>query len=102
MIQPVTSRLRIRVQPNASRLEIAGWHGDALRVRTTAPPAAGKANQAVSRMLAQALGVPQRDVNVVRGHGSRDKIVEIIGIDEPELLRLVERLIAVRAPSAPS
>lgn len=101
MTQPVTSHLRVRVQPNATRSEIAGWYGVALRVRTTAPPVAGKANQAVSEMLARALGVPQRDVNVARGHGSRDKVVEIVGIEEPELLRRLDGLIAARAPAAP-
>ncbi len=101
MTQPVTSRLRVRVQPNATRSEIAGWYGDALRVRTTAPPVAGKANQAVTEMLAHALGVPSRQVNVARGHGSRDKVVEIVGIDEPELLRRVDGLIAAHTRTAP-
>ena len=100
MTKPVTSRLRVRVQPNASRSEIAGWFGEALRVRTAAPPVAGRANRALVETLAQALDIPRTDVNVVRGQGSRDKIMEIVGIDEPELLRRLEQLVAPDIPGA--
>ncbi|CAI8018331.1 UPF0235 protein PTH_1821 [Geodia barretti] len=93
MTKPVTSRLPVRVQPNASRTEICGWYGDALRVRTTAPPARGKANRAVAEVLAHALDIPPSNVSVARGHGSRDKVMEIIGIAEPELLRRLDGLL---------
>ena len=94
MTKTVTSRLPVRAQPNASRSEIAGWYGGALRVRTTKPPVAGKANRAVAETLAHALNIPRAEVRVARGHGSRDKVIEIVGIDEPELRRRLERLIA--------
>lgn len=94
MTKPAISRLRVRAQPHASQSEIAGWHGGALRVRTTAPPVAGKANRAVAEMLAHALNIPRAYVSVARGHGSRDKVMEIVGIDEPELRRRLERLMA--------
>ena len=100
MTKPLTSRLRVRVQPNASQSEIAGWHGGALRVRTAAPPVAGKANRAVAETLAHALDVPPTHVSVARGHGSRDKVMEIVGIDEPELRRRLERLVAPDKPAA--
>ncbi|MDE2785650.1 MAG: DUF167 domain-containing protein [Chloroflexota bacterium] len=100
MTKPVTSRLRVRVQPNSTRSEIAGWYGGALRVRTTAPPVAGRANRAVAEVLAHALDVPRTDVSVARGHGSRDKVMEIVGIDEPELRRRLERLVAPDTPAA--
>ncbi len=93
MTRPVTARLRVRVQPNAARTEILGWYGEALRIRTTAPPSRGKANQAVAEMLANALDIPRTDVGVVRGHGSRDKIMEIAGIDETELRRRLTDLL---------
>ena len=93
MTKPVTSRLQVRVQPNASRSEIAGWYGGVLRVRTTAPPLAGKANRAVIETLAHTLNIPRADVSVARGHGSRDKVMEIVGIDEPELRRRLDRVI---------
>ena len=62
-------------------------------MRTTAPPVAGKANRAVIDTLAHALNIPRADVSVARGHGSRDKVMEIVGIDEPELRRCLERVI---------
>ncbi len=61
-------------------------------MRTTAPPVAGKANRAVSETLAHALNIHRADISVARGHGSRDKVMEIVGIDEPELRRRLERL----------
>ena len=94
MTRLVTSRLRVRVQPNAARSEIAGWYGGALRVRTVAPPVAGKANRALVEILSHALGIPRADVDVTRGHGSKEKVVEIAGIDEPELRRRLEHLVA--------
>ena len=100
MTKTVTSRLRVRVQPNATRSGIAGWYGGALRVRTTAPPVAGKANRAVAEVLAHALDIPRTNVSVSRGHGSRDKVMEIVGIDEPELRHRLERLVAPDPPAA--
>lgn len=102
MTKPVTSRLRVRVQPNASRADIAGWYGGALRVRTTAPPVEGKANLAAAAIVARALHIPRTDVTVVRGHGNRDKVMEIIGIDEPEVLRRLGALMKSDAPGTTS
>ena len=73
--------LKLRVSPNAARSEIAGWYGGALRVRVNASPVNGKANSAVVEILARCLGVSPRDVEIVRGHGSRDKVARVHGID---------------------
>jgi uncharacterized protein len=80
------TRLRLRVVPGARRSEIVGRHGDAWKLRVTAPPERGAANEAVVDLLAGALGVSARDVRLVSGHGSRDKIVELtaLGADEAE------------------
>jgi len=59
------------VQPRASRSEIIGQHGAALKVRLQAPPVDGAANEALVRLLADSLGVPQRSVRVVAGATSR-------------------------------
>lgn len=80
-------RLRIRVQPRASRTEIAGAHGDELRIRLQAPPVDGAANDALVRFLAQALGVPRSAVDIVSGSASRSKTVAIRGIAEGEAAR---------------
>jgi hypothetical protein len=67
----------VRLQPRASKNEIAGLHGHALRVRVTAPPVDGLANEALIDFLSRALQVPRRNVCIVSGFTSRTKVVEI-------------------------
>lgn len=69
--------LTLHVQPAAKRTEVAGVHGDALRIRLAAPPVEGKANAELVRFLADAFGVPLRQVTLVRGETSRRKVVRI-------------------------
>jgi uncharacterized protein (TIGR00251 family) len=71
--------LRVRVQPRAARDEVAGWDGATLRVRVSAPPVAGEANEAVRALLARSLRVPRAAVTLVHGSGARDKLVRIQG-----------------------
>lgn len=73
--------------PGASRDGIAGWLGDALKVRVAAPPEKGKANAAVEGLIAAALGLPREYVRIVGGHGSARKVVEIDRLDEAEVRR---------------
>lgn len=73
--------LRVRVQPRASRDALGGERQGALVVRLTAPPVDGRANEALARMLADALGVAPSAVRLVRGDSGRDKLVAIAGID---------------------
>lgn len=87
----MTTRLTLRVSPGAARPGIIGRHGDGWKVRVAAAPEDGKANAAVIRLLADTVGVPARDVAILTGHASRDKTVELTGIDERETeRRLVE------------
>ena len=79
-----TTRLRVRVSPGARRAEVAGRHGEGWKVRVTAPPAGGKANEAVLRLLARTLAVPRARVALVAGHSRRDKVVELVGLDPAE------------------
>jgi len=72
-----TLTLALHVQPGARRTEVAGLHGDALKIRLSAPPVDGRANAALLRFLADAFGVPQRAVTLVRGETARDKVVRI-------------------------
>jgi len=74
-------RLRLRIQPRASRTEVAGLHGDLLRVRLSAPPVDGEANAELVRFLADVLRVPVRAVEITAGHGSRQKTVTVAGAD---------------------
>lgn len=65
--------LTLRVQPRASRDELVGPLGDALKVRITAPPVDGKANEHLIRFLAKAFGVPRSAVELLSGDTGRDK-----------------------------
>ena len=75
-----TVRLAVRLTPRASRDAIAGFEGETLRVRVTAPPVAGRANGALVRLLAKRLGLPRGAVRVVAGQTSRSKVVAIDGL----------------------
>ncbi len=86
-----TTRLRLRVSPGATRTELAGRHGDAWKVRVSAPPERGRANDAVIRLLADRLSLPRRDVSVVSGQASQDKIVVVHGLGRAETERRLER-----------
>lgn len=77
-------RLRLRVQPRASRTELAGVMGDRLRVRLAAPPVDGAANEALVRWLAERLGVARGVVRVVSGQTGRNKVVAVAGIGVAE------------------
>jgi uncharacterized protein len=81
-------RISVRVQPRAARSEIAGVHGDALKVRVAAAPVDGAANAALVEVLADALGVSRRCVRVVAGASSRSKVVEIENVDVENVRRL--------------
>ena len=70
--------LTLHVQPGARRTEVAGTHGDSLKIRLGAPPVDGKANAELLRFLAEAFGVLRRDVTLVRGDASREKIVRVV------------------------
>jgi uncharacterized protein (TIGR00251 family) len=73
-------RFDVRVQPRASRSEIAGVYGEALKVRLSQPPVDGEANEALIDLLAKKLGIAKRDVRIVSGTTSRTKTVEVIGV----------------------
>ena len=70
----------VRVQPRASRDEIAGEWQDALKIRLTAPPVDDRANEALRRLLAARLKVPLSAVRITAGERSRTKRVEIRGV----------------------
>lgn len=79
------SELPVKVVPGASRDAVAGWLGEALKIRVSAPPEKGKANTAVCALLAETLGLSAGAVTVQRGQGSPRKVLRIEGLDEDEL-----------------
>jgi uncharacterized protein (TIGR00251 family) len=78
-------KLPIKVVPSSSRDCIAGWLGEALKVRVTAPAERGKANAAAERLVADALGASRQCVRIVAGQASVRKVIEIHGFSEPEV-----------------
>lgn len=69
--------IKVRVQPRASRTEIAGEHDAAIKLRIHAPPVDGKANEECRRFLAKVIGVSPSSVEIVSGDSSKDKVVRI-------------------------
>jgi hypothetical protein len=74
------TRIAVHITPRAAADQIAGWTGEELRVRVAAPPIEGRANAALTRLLAQALGIAPGRVRVVVGTKGRRKLVEIEGL----------------------
>jgi uncharacterized protein (TIGR00251 family) len=69
--------LSVHVQPGAKTTQLAGLHGEDLKVRIAAPPVDGRANAALEELVADALGVPRRCVRVVKGATSRRKTIHV-------------------------
>jgi uncharacterized protein len=82
---PSGARLRVRVEPRASRDEVVGWREDTLRLRVSAPPLEGRANAAVVDLIARAAGVARSAVSVVAGERSRDKLLRVDGVSAAAL-----------------
>jgi uncharacterized protein len=79
--------LELWVQPRASRDEVAGFQDGAVKVRLTAPPVDGEANDALVRFLAKKLGIARSNLVIVRGHTGRRKAVRIAGLTAEEVRR---------------
>lgn len=90
-LQPSTDGvlLRVYVQPGASREDIAGYHGDALKIRLKAPPVEGEANAACIRFLASLFGLPQTNLSIKTGHKSRLKLIEMEGVSIGEVKKVI-------------
>jgi uncharacterized protein (TIGR00251 family) len=85
-----TLSFAVRVQPRASRDEIAGEWQDGLKIRLTAPPVDDRANEALRRLLAARLKVPLAAVRIVAGERSRSKRIEIRGVTRAMILALTD------------
>jgi len=84
--------LSIKVVPGSSRDCVAGWLGDTLKVRVRAPAERGKANLAVEKIIAEAIGVSPASVCVVKGRASPRKVVEISSLSKSEVHRRLSEL----------
>ena len=75
----------VKVVPRASKNQLMGIEGDAIKIRLTAPPVEGKANDALVKFLAQVLGTSRAQVEIVRGAKSKQKIVRVRGLTAEQL-----------------
>ena len=80
--------LTLHIQPGAKRSELAGLHGEALKIRLAAPPVEGRANEALLKFIAGLFDVPVGQVELKQGSQSRHKVVAISGstVDPQQLL----------------
>jgi hypothetical protein len=81
----------VKVIPRASKNQIAGIEGDAIKIRLNAPPVEGKANDALIKFLADVLGVSRAQIEIVTGQTSRRKVVRVLGVTAQEVKRRLER-----------
>jgi uncharacterized protein (TIGR00251 family) len=86
--------LRLHVHPGAGRTAVVGRHGDAVKVKVGAPPADGRANTAVLGLVAETLGIPVSQVELVGGASSRAKRVRVKGVEVDDLRRVLQRVVA--------
>ena len=89
-MEGLSTRLRLRVSPGARNARVVGRHGQAWKVRVAAPPEGGRANEAVVRLLAETLSLPRGAVTLVSGHGARDKVVRLDGLDQTQIERRLQ------------
>ena len=69
--------IKVKLLPRSSRNHIAGKEGNRYKIKVTAPPVDGKANEALIKLLAKNLGIPGRDIEILSGHTSRLKTIRI-------------------------
>ena len=80
---------RVRVQPRASRSEVAGEYNGALKLRLTAPPVDGKANEECRRLMAKLIGVSPSSVEIIAGQSSKDKVIRVHHITADRIHKLL-------------
>jgi uncharacterized protein (TIGR00251 family) len=78
--------LKVYLQPKSSKNEIVGPYRDGIKVKVTAPPIEGKANEALIRLLTKELGISPSCIEIIKGHHSREKTLRISGMVDRELM----------------
>ncbi len=78
-------RIEVKVEPRSSQKAIAGILGNTLKVKLTAPPVEGAANEQLIEILSEAFGIRKSAITITRGQSSKNKVVEIAGISTPSL-----------------
>jgi uncharacterized protein (TIGR00251 family) len=84
--------LKVKVEPRSSKSEIVGSYGDGIKVKLTSPPVEGKANKELLEVLSKELNVRKKDIEIISGHSSKNKVVRIAGLSKIESKRNVIKL----------
>jgi uncharacterized protein len=92
--------LAVHIQPGAGRTEVVGRHGDALKIRVAAPPTGNRANDAVIELVTKEFALKKGDVSVTSGATSREKRLQLTGVELRAAERVVDRLLAPTPGSA--
>ena len=82
--------IKVKVIPRSSRTEILGKENDIYRMKLTDPPVQGKANKAAIELLAEKLGVPKREIEIVSGKTGRLKTIRIRGLTAGEVAQALK------------
>ena len=82
--------IKVKVIPRSSRTDILGKENDIYRMKLSDPPVEGRANKAVIELLAEKLGVPRREIEIVSGKTGRLKTIRIRGLTAAEIARALE------------
>ena len=93
-----TATIKVRVQPGARKEQVLGYSEGVLRVHVTAPPVEGKANAAVMDLLSRVLGVRSSQITILRGLGSRDKVLRVKGLSQEQ----AETLLSLHGSTGPT
>lgn len=103
-IRELTSgvQISIRAQPGARREGVCGVHAGRLKVAIAAPPDKGKANEAIIRVMASALGLKRSQLAITSGQTSRDKTLQVEGTAVADVRRRIEELLTTSAGGADS
>ncbi len=84
--------IKIKVQPRASKSAVVGMIGDALKLSLTSPPVEGEANKACIALFADVFQVPKKNITIITGNKSRNKIVHIAGVSLEDVHFILEKL----------
>ena len=90
-VEPGIVRIACRVQPRASKQGIRGMHGSAVKISLNTPPVDGKANAALCAFLADILDLSKSSVSLHSGQTSRDKVVEVCGINQFQAVTILQQ-----------
>lgn len=81
--------ISVLIQPNSKKTEIQGIHDNKLKIRIHSPPVDGKANEEVIRYFSKILEIKKNQVDIIKGHTDKNKLIQISGLHEDTFVQLL-------------